>query len=137
VIRVCLDTNVLISAALFDGKPEEILRLIEEDKLILVISPAILVETTRVLVNKFQRDKEEVTRFIKLLYDLGEITRPKGNIRLIKKVSDNRILECAIEGGIDYIVTGDKKHLLPLGKFKNIPIITPGEFLKIYSKSSS
>ena len=137
MIRVCLDTNVLISAALFDGKPEEILRLIEEDKLILVISPAILVETTRVLVDKFQRDKEEVTRFIKLLYDLGEITRPKRKIRQIKKDSDNRILECAIEGKADYIVTGDKKHLLPLANFKNIPLITPREFLKIYSRNPS
>lgn len=136
MIRVCLDTNVLISAALFDGKPEEILRLIEEDKLILVISPAILVETTRVLVDKFQRDKEEVTRFIKLLYDLGEITRPKRKIRLIKKDSDNRILECAIEGKADYIITGDKKHLLPLKNFKGIPIITSAQFLKVAASAA-
>lgn len=129
--KVCLDTNVLISAALFDGKPEKILRLVEEDKLILIISPAILVETTRVLVDKFQREEEEVMRFVKLLYDLGKIIRPKGKIRLVKKDSDNRILECALEGKADYIVTGDKKHLLPLANFKNIPIITPGDFLKI------
>jgi putative PIN family toxin of toxin-antitoxin system len=126
-----LDTNVLISAALFDGKPEKILRLIEEDKLILVISPAILVEITKVLVNKFQRDEEEVIRFIRLLYDLGKIIRPKRKIRIIKKDSDNRILECALEGKADYIVTGDRKHLIPLANFKNIPIITPGDFLKI------
>jgi len=131
VIKVCLDTNVLISAALFNGKPEKILRLIVEDKLILVISPAILVETTRVLVDKFQREEEEVMRFVRLLYDIGKIIRPKKKIRIIKKDSDNRILECAVDGKADYIVTGDRKHLIPLVNFKNIPIITPGEFLKI------
>jgi len=121
----------LISAALFNGKPEKILRLIVEDKLILVISPAILVETTRVLVDKFQREEEEVMRFVRLLYDIGKIIRPKKKIRIIKKDSDNRILECAVDGKADYIVTGDRKHLIPLVNFKNIPIITPGEFLKI------
>ena len=131
MIKVCLDTNVLISAALFNGKPEKILRLIVEDKLILVISPAILVETTRVLVDKFQREEEEVMRFVRLLYDIGKIIRPKKKIRIIKKDSDNRILECAVDGKADYIVTGDRKHLIPLVNFKNIPIITPGEFLKI------
>ena len=131
MIKVCLDTNVLISATLFDGKPEKILRLIEENKLILVISPAILVETTRVLVDKFEREEDEVMRFIRLLYDLGKMIKPKIKLRKIRYTPDNRILECAIEGEADYIVTGDKKHLLSLKEFKNIPIVTPDKFLEI------
>lgn len=129
MIKVCLDTNVLISAALFDGKPEEILRMIQEDKIKLVISPAILAETTRVLMDKFQREEEEIVRFVKLLADIAELVRPKRILHKISYEPDNRILECGLFGSADYIVTGDKKHLLPLAKFKGIPIITPEQFL--------
>lgn len=45
--------------------------------------------------------------------------------------SDNRILECAITAEADYIVTGDKNHLLPLKRYKNIRILSPSEFLRL------
>jgi predicted nucleic acid-binding protein len=40
------------------------------------------------------------------------------------------VLECALAGEADYLVTGDKKHLLPLRQFRGIRIISPAEFLK-------
>lgn len=133
MIKVCLDTNVLISAALFDGKPEEILRLVKDGKLTFIISPAILLELARILVDKFQRDIEEAMIYVKLLYDFAKVVRPKKKLRVVKHDSDNRILECAVEDNVDFIVTGDKKHLLPLKGFKNISIITPQEFLKRFT----
>lgn len=46
------------------------------------------------------------------------------------KESDNWILECAVAGGADLIVTGDRKHLLPLGNYRGIAIVTPADFLR-------
>ena len=40
------------------------------------------------------------------------------------------VLECALAGEADYIVSGDKKHLLPLRQFREIPIVSPAEFLR-------
>ncbi len=47
---------------------------------------------------------------------------------------DNRILECAIEGKADYIISGDKHHILPLKKFQKIRILSPSQFLKSIEK---
>ncbi|MBC7319883.1 putative toxin-antitoxin system toxin component, PIN family, partial [bacterium] len=57
---------------------------------------------------------------------------PKTKVSLIKeKKDDNRILECALEGKVDYIISGDRKHILPLKEFKGIKIVSVGEFLEI------
>jgi predicted nucleic acid-binding protein len=47
---------------------------------------------------------------------------------------DDKVLECAAKGGATYIVTGDRRHLLPLGSFQGIPIVTAAEFLKVATK---
>ena len=57
----------------------------------------------------------------------------KANIQLtvvIEKDSDNRILECAVSGRADVIVTGDRKHLLKLGEHAGIPLVSPSDFLR-------
>ncbi|MBE0478769.1 hypothetical protein IBX65_06595 [Candidatus Aerophobetes bacterium] len=55
---------------------------------------------------------------------------------LQKKEGDNRILECAVEGRTQYIVPGDKRHLLPLGEYKGIKIVSPVQFLRIISQKN-
>jgi len=132
VIRACLDTNVLISAVLFGGKPAEILELAAKEEISLVISPEILAEMSKVLNKKFNWPETNILKEIKAITSISIIVVPKTKIHKISDHSDNRILECAVEGQANYIVTGDKKHLLPLKEFKNIPIITPNNFLKIF-----
>ena len=62
---------------------------------------------------------------------LATIVRPTVSIDVIKeKQTDNRILECAVAGKVDYLITGDKRHILPLGSIHGIPIITVAEFLR-------
>ena len=132
VIRACLDTNVLISAVLFGGKPAEILELAAKEEISLVISPEILAEMSKVLNKKFNWPETNILKEIKAITSISIIVVPKTKIHKISDHSDNRILECAVEGQANYIVTGDKKNLLPLKEFKNIPIITPNNFLKIF-----
>ena len=51
------------------------------------------------------------------------------------KESDNRILECAVAGQAAFIVTGDRKHLLPLGEYSGIRIVSPADFVRSVSSS--
>ena len=116
-MRVILDTNVLISALAFPaGKPDQILERVRRRDLQLVISPFILEETERVLVHKFGLLPGAAAGLIRDLEDLAEVVHPTERLRLVTaKDDDDRILECAVAGQADVLVTGDKRHLLPLG----------------------
>ena len=129
MIKACLDSNVFISALIFDGKPEEILFLASKRNIKIIISPAIIVEVNRNLIEKFNLQEGQVKKLIKNITSISQLITPEIKIKKIDYLPDNRILEAAIEGGADYIVTGDRKHLLTLQKFKGIPIVTPAQFL--------
>ena len=127
-IRVCLDTNVFISAFIFSGNPAKIFDLAVDKKIIVVTSPAITAEVGRVLAEKFEWNEYDIKKQLKVISEVCELVTPQKRVRFIKYQPDNKILECVLEGRTDYIVTGDKKHLLPLKNFKNIPIIPPENF---------
>jgi len=131
VIKTCLDSNIFISALLFDGKPEEVLFMASKREIEIIISPAIMEEVKRNLTEKFDRPVEEVKKLIKSITSISRVTIPGVKIKKIKYLPDNKILEAALEGKVDYIITGDKKHLLPLKEFKGIPIVTPAQFVGI------
>jgi predicted nucleic acid-binding protein len=62
---------------------------------------------------------------------LAIMVEPRAVIDVIKeKQDDNRILECAVAGRVDYLITGDKKHILPLASIQGIPIVGVAEFLQ-------
>ena len=48
---------------------------------------------------------------------------------MVQDVDDHRILECAVAARVDYIITGDKRHLQALKHFRGIQIVSPREFL--------
>lgn len=130
-IKIVLDSNVYISALLFAGRPEEIMDLVRNGSLELLISPAILLELGRVLQDKFLFSRREVLSALQEVRRLARIIAPQKHLQVITAdPDDNRILECAVFGGADYIVTGDKRHLRPLGHFQGIKILLPSEFLK-------
>lgn len=128
--KVLADTNVLISALLFGGQPRQVLKLAIEKKIFLISSPMLLIELMGVLGRKFGWEDKKLQILEKKLRKLIILVEPKQTINIIKDdPADNRILECARDGKVDFIVSGDK-HLLILGKFKNVPILSPAEFLK-------
>ena len=55
------------------------------------------------------------------------LVAPEQTITVVSDDPDNRVLEAAVHGMADYIVSGDK-HLLALGVFAGIPILTPATF---------
>lgn len=131
VIKVCLDTNILVSAIIFGGKPKEILNLGVKNKIVIIASPQILSELKSVLGKKFRWSENDIKQTLKTLAESSTLVSPQKTVHAITYSPDNRILECAHEGKVDYIVSGDKKHLLPLGEFEGIKIITPRKLLQI------
>jgi putative PIN family toxin of toxin-antitoxin system len=132
MIRVVLDMNTIISAVGWKhSKPRRILEACLSGKYLLVESPGLLKEFVAVMERpKFgfipvEQKKELVARLI----NYCEIVEPKKKLNIIKgDPADNKVLECAVEGKAQYIVSGDN-HLLRLKDFMGIRIVTAAEFL--------
>ncbi len=129
-MRVVLDTNVLISALVWPkGIPAQVLALARQGRLHSVISPSLLEELRRVLQEKFGFSEDALETASEIVSAHSEIVIPRHVLNVIHAdPDDNRVLECAVEGKADAIVTGDH-HLLVLRTFQAIPIRTPREIL--------
>jgi len=130
--NVVIDTNVLISATLFGGNPEKILDMAQEGRINLLISNEMLDEFKKVLHEKFDFSIIMAAQTASVIKEISTIITSGRKLSVIKqKESDNRILECAVAGSAQYIITGDTKHLLPLKKYRKIKILKPAQFLKL------
>ncbi len=130
--KVVIDTNVFVSGLNFRGKPRKILDLIWKEEIKVCISLFILRELEKVLEEVFGWDKERIGSTVERIRDKTIKVQPKVKISVInEKNDDNRILECAVEGKTQYIVSGDKHHLLPLREYQGINILSPAKFLEI------
>ncbi|HOK29113.1 MAG TPA: putative toxin-antitoxin system toxin component, PIN family [bacterium] len=130
-MRVVFDTNIYTSALVIPGSQGEkaILKVIREEDL-LIISQEIIDELIRVLVKKFSRNREAISRTILYLKSIAEVVTPVEKINIFEDEPDNRIIECALSGKADAIVTGDKR-MLELKEYKEIKIISLREYLSI------
>lgn len=127
-MKVVFDTNILVSALVFPGGRAEaaLLRIIEERDELLLSKP-ILEELLGVLARKFSRDAEELARVAVFLSDLATAVKPRRKLRVVKDDPDNRVLECAVAGHADAVVTGDSA-LLELGEFRGVRVISLREY---------
>ena len=135
--KVVLDTNVLISSLLKPGgKARQIYRLALRGKIKLYISKPLLNEVERVLeYPKFEIEKLQKELFLKILKRVAVFVYPRQKIDLIKEdPPDNRLLECAVTAQVDYLVSGDSTHLLPLKHFQGVKIMNPSAFWNIYQE---
>lgn len=136
-VRVVFDTNIFISAIIFGGNPRVCLELARNKEIKLLTSKPILLELSKKLKEKFKWTEPEVAEIIEGIGKFTNIVEPKVKINVIKKdPKDNRILECAREGKADYIVSGDKKHILALHRFERIEILSAQEFLNLFYKKN-
>jgi len=135
-IKAVFDTNIYISAIIFGGNPRQCLELARTREIELFSSKAILLELSKKLQVKFKWDREEIEEVIEGLAYFIKLVEPKTKINLIKDNPDNRILEAAGEARADYIISGDKKHILSLKKFKNIQIFSAKEFLDTFFRKN-
>lgn len=129
MLRVVLDTNVVISGVHFGGIPRQILELAVDRHFLPLTSPSLLAELHRVLLVKFRYPPDAAKEVV----DGWEIVAAVVNISerltvVTADPDDNSVLECALAGQADTVVSGDK-HLLALKTFRRISILTPQEFL--------
>ncbi len=133
-MKVVLDTNVLISAIVFGGKPRKILEAVYRGELKLFLSEYILDELKAVLERpKFDFPSEVIQTILAELHAIGTFVTPSERILEIQEDSDdNRIIECAVEVSANYIISGDT-HLLNLKKYRSASVVSPAEFLTTHS----
>lgn|SRR3989344_8767441 len=135
MIRVVPDTNVLISSIFWKGSPYLVIKEGLLGNCQLILSSEILDEAVEKLRNKFKFPEEKISEFTELLLSHSHLVKTKTEINVARDKDDNKIIECAIDGKADYIVTGDP-DLLVLKKYKNIKIATAREFLEELKKAT-
>ncbi len=128
-MRVVADTNVLVSAIVFGGPPGRLVELAAEGSLQLVLSPSLIHELRKVLRQKFGFSDAAMYQAETLLRRISTMIEPRQELTIISAdPEDNRVLEAALAGDADIIVSGDR-HLLNLEQFGTIPIMSPRELL--------
>ena len=129
-MRVVLDTNVIVSGLNFPGNERLVLELALRGRFELYVSTFILEEAAGVLGRKFDWDAERSSQALRALGNAGTVIYPRRLPEVIEGGhADNRILECAAEASADYLVTGDRRHLLPLGTHEGVRILNAPRFL--------
>jgi putative PIN family toxin of toxin-antitoxin system len=131
-LRVVLDTNVYISALAYPQRPlAEIWRQALRRRYVLLVAPALINEVGRILRTLFQWDDAHVLTQLQLMVKVAEVIVPTVSLQVIAEdPADDRVLECALAGHADLIVSGDR-HLRRLRHYQHIPIVRPVDFLRM------
>lgn len=137
--RIVVDTNVIVSAALNKhGRPAAIIDAVISGQHVLIISETILEEVQRVfayskiqkLLQKHRVSPEEIANYLSIISQLAIMVPGQLSVEVVvNDSSDNMFLTAALEGRADVIISGDH-HLCDLQYFKDMPILTPAEFLE-------
>ena len=138
-MRVVLDANIIVSGLITEhGNQAHILDLAAEGRFSLFLSNFILEEVAGVMPRKFGWDLQRVARTFSVLTDTATILDPPNSGHtLTGHPPDDRILDCVAAAEADFLVTGDRRHLLPLRTFGNARIVTAAEFLEELEASDS
>jgi uncharacterized protein len=141
VLRVVLDTNIFVSSLLVkSGVPAQVLDAWRSHRYMLVLSPPLIAEIRSTLSyprirRKYGITDDDVERLIELL--LNDAVVVPGIVDVSGAIPDDpkdeMILACAVEGRADLIVSGDK-HLLDLGNYRGISMITARDFKQLMDR---
>jgi putative PIN family toxin of toxin-antitoxin system len=127
-----MDTNVLISAFVGHGKPRRLVFVLLERHQV-VASPQMLAELIDVLSReKFaETDKQQAKSFLSILARKVFVVTAKRSFKAVPEdTDDDVVLNTAYEGKASHIISGDR-HLLKLGNFRGIRIVTVNEMLEL------
>ena len=125
-MRVVLDTNILISFLLARQSPViEIYKFWKKQKFSLIYSIDLLEELKRVL--NYQKIKQLISEksgehLLKRIIIRGKLIKTHSTFQVFEDKSDNVFINCAVDGQADFLVSGDKKHILKKKKYKLIKI---------------
>ena len=126
MLRVVIDTNIVISALNFGGNPKAVLKLDRRNRIRNTTSPFIINEIEKVLIQKFGWQIEMIQEVLNDFRGGSHVINPPETIAVISYSPDNRILECAVAGQTDYLISGDHQFT-GLKTYNNMRIVTPTE----------
>lgn len=129
IISACLDVNVIVSAIAFGGTPLKVLERALRRDFHLILGPNIVRTTQRILVKKLGLKVSRVDHLMDDLMAVASVFVPEGSMHPTADEEDNLVLQVAVLGDSDVLVTGDKQHLLPLKSYRGITIEPPSHFL--------
>jgi len=136
-MKIVLDTNVWLSGIFWDREASKIIEKAEKKDIQIIISEDILSEIANVLSreSKFQKyiinSRLSIEDMLRTILSISTLIETRSKLDIIKAdPKDNIILEAALDGRVEYIISYDN-HILNMIEFRNIKIISPGEFLKI------
>ncbi|MBI4052969.1 MAG: putative toxin-antitoxin system toxin component, PIN family [Candidatus Diapherotrites archaeon] len=130
-MRVVFDTNVLVSASFWDGPSKMATEFATHGEIISITSVEILNEYEGILKRDFRQSPERAKEGAKWVRRFSLVVFPTKPIDAVKAdPEDNKIIEAAVEGNADFIVSGDR-HLLKFEKFGNIQIIAPRKLIEM------
>jgi len=131
-MRIVIDSNIFISSFFWGGKPRKIFERVVNGFDELYITDEIINEIQRVMnSNKFTVNSNDIKDYIYIIEKYSKKIVSRDNKKSISRdVDDDKILQCGIDGNVDYIITGDN-DLLVLNEYNKIKIIKPKEYLEI------
>ena len=132
MLRVVLDTNILVSGVLYIGKPKKVIDLVLSGKIEIISSAETIDEFKRVIVrDKFKLSKSEQEDKINFVIRLSHIILVKSKFKVVKDdTDDDKFIQVAYDGKARYIVSGDH-HLKDLREFAGIKIVTASQLLEL------
>ena len=141
MLKAVIDVNLFVSAVISKkGNPAKLLQLWRGRAFLVVISEQMIEELERVLRyprvrTKYNLKDEDIGLAVGLIKKFAIVLPDLIKLNVIKEDhDDNKVLACALAAQADYIVSGDN-HLLDLGVFENIPIVTVKGFIANFTAS--
>ncbi len=130
-MKVVFDTNIVISACFWKGKPFACLTAWTRGDVVAYVSPQLLAEYFEIFEEVSARyPNRKPTAWAETLAQSAEMVFPVDHARgATPDPDDEMVLECALAAEADFLVTGDKKHLLVLREFESVKIVSCAELL--------
>jgi putative PIN family toxin of toxin-antitoxin system len=136
-LKVVFDTNIYISAFVIPGGNAEKAYIHAIDGYFeLCTSVAILTELATKFDVKFGWEYHRISELIRSISNIATVFKTTPYLKILTDDPDNRVLECALKAGADFIVTGDK-HLLKLKNYERLEIIRLSTFLSILNQTQT
>ena len=135
-LKVVFDTNILLSGIGWNGKPYTCIELARNGVVEGVTCRELLDELSEKLDTKLEFSAEQIIDTIADLMSFLSLVRINGDLKVITNdLADDKVLECAIVSGATHIITGDRRHLLPLKEYRGIRVFSASELLTLLEKS--
>ena len=127
---VVYDTNILLSGLGWNGAPYRCIELARRERVVGLTCCEILEELVEKLTTKLGYSKSQNTDAVTDLLGFLKLVKITNTLKVVQgDADDNKVIECAVAGSATHIVTGDRRHLLPLESYQDILIVTVSDFL--------